>query len=1821
MNVRHASWVALAVLLVMGGAGMAQSPNELFTTAEGYYDELTWDRAAEGFEAFIAAAPNDPRVPEAGYKRLVALQRLGRTSDLDSQIKTFAADNRGNVWGARARWLRATQLEQTNRWANYETIANERENAIRDYRNAVGRRPLTEAELTELSEWRLVLAQFYADWWEDRAPQLGLDTAQTVLDSPASSEHKAQGRLIQANIYVNRLDKLDRAEELLRTIVHHQADTTPADDAWLALANIAERRQDWRLARTRYLELRRRYPNSEFEAQAEQQIAAIERAWVNVNLSRTHLPGHSIPYTLTARNVSNVQFAAYRIDPARLTPTNRRDMGNLEPLLTGAQRVSAWGHAVPDKGNFEFHELSGLVPVREIGVYVVEAKVEGKPELRQLTLLNISSLVLVQNVAARRLVNYVADRLTEKPVAGVDLAVYQYDNDEKNTLVAEGRTNADGLFDTELKSPTDSGWSAWTVGSKDGQYVLLERGFWYWYQEPGQQLKAYVYTDRPVYRPENTVKFKAILRYEKEGLFTNLDGQQAEVTINDPRGGEAYKQTLTADEYGSLEGELELGADPTLGMYSIQVTVGDQAGSGQFRVEEYRKPEFEVTVGKPMAEVRPGQGVAVPVTARYYFGAPVTDGEVKYVVTRRPFYQYYWWRDPYDWFYAGWRGQSYGGWWPGVGSETVVTEGTIRTDSQGEAVIEFVTEKDSENDYTYSINVEVADPSRRVVEGSGSFTVTRRAFFLYGHTGQAHYKPTDKVTLTVHAQNADEQPVETPVRVRLWSMKWRKEVKDPKTGNITLQAGWVRDQAQWARDVVTDPDSGERDVVFDAPAEGQWELEMKAPDTFNPGEEITATTTFWVAADAYKGANYDNANLTILPERDLYEKGQTARILINSPVRDGALWLTIGAEHIYETRVVRYTGNALVLELPIADNYSPNVYVKGVVVGRKQIHFADAELKVPPTDRFLNVEVTSDAEEYKPRTTGTFDIKVTDHQGRPVAAQVSVGITDDSVYAIQPELASPIATFFHAGRRGNYMRHASSFEGWGEYGQELAFDGGYGGMGYGGGMGGMPGAGGMVRRSMAPGAPAAAPMSMEAATMAAADGLPKQAGVEGPEPVVRDYFPDTIVWLPAVTTDEDGTATVKVDFPDSLTTWRTTARAITKTTTAGQQVEQVTTSKDLIARLQAPRFFTQLDRSTISVLANNQTDQPQEVAVQLQVTGLELVGAPTATLQVPPNGVARLDREVRAVNSGEAEIVASVRGATDSDALRTKFDVLPHGADKFAAAAGQVTDGELRFALELPTARRADSTALKVHLEPTVVNALVDALPYLADYPYGCVEQTVSRFLPAVMVARTLDLLGTVDSQGRPVQAPDSWTNKGLDKLPDMVRDGVQKLLAMQADDGGFGWFSGMRSDVWMTSYVVYGLVQAHRADFAADQAALRRAVDFLYANLHLLQSQDDSSAYVAWVLGQTTDIAHLQPSAEQQQRLDETVERVWDRRDNLNDYTRALLILTLAGRGDDQRAQVVWRNLQARRIETEHGNHWGQNRWGWRWSEDQVETTAFALLAALAVEPDAELAAKTAQWLLLNRTGNRWYSTKDTAAAILALSTYADQHDQLSGEYTVKVSVNGTEVQGFEITPANVLNADTEVEIDPALLRDGNNEIVVTATDGGRPYASAMLTYYTLEDPITGAANLMAAERKYYRVIDYTDDKNERQTRREELLPGMSIASGEQIEVEVTIEAENDFSYVAFRDPKPAGCEPVDQLSGGTWSGAYMYRELHDEEVTFFADQLQQGTTTITYRLRAETPGVFRALPHNGFAMYRPDVRTLSDEAIITVAERPAAE
>ncbi|HEU0253010.1 MAG TPA: alpha-2-macroglobulin family protein, partial [Pyrinomonadaceae bacterium] len=784
---------------------------------------------------------------------------------------------------------------------------------------------------------------------------------------------------------------------------------------------------------------------------------------------------------------------------------------------------------------------------------------------------------------------------------------------------------------------------------------------------------------------------------------------------------------------------------------------------------------------------------------------------------------------------------------------------------------------------------------------------------------------------------------------------------------------------------------------------------------------------------------------------------------------------------------------------------------------------------------------------------------------------------------------------------------------------------------------------------------------------------------------VRSDFRSTILWLPDVKTDADGTATVKVKYPDSLTTWSATARVASTGNEFGIGNSSTRTKQPLIVRLQAPRFFVVGDQVTVSAVINNNTDEPMSVAPALDAQGLTVTGSivdgktvagAASPVEVKGNSETRVDWLVAVNHASEAKLKVEARGAKYADAMERTFTIFEHGIEKFISKSGKMRGDSVSLKLDIPKERRADSTTLTVQIAPSMATTMLDALPYLINYPYGCTEQTMSRFLPAVITAKTLrdlgmkpetamyKIFGGIETSSASATHPGG--RKDLKELDKMTKQGLERLYDFQHEDGGWGWWKQGESDHFMTAYVVWGLTLAREAEIEVESDVIEKAVEFLDKELVEEESSRDAQA---WMLHALSAYHALEKKEEQGEEQDEeekkkkeeeqksevsefqkaAFDNLWTKRDQLNAYTRALLALSAHNYGYHDRAKILVANLENgvkidnkpdTSIVQQGANvsdpsvigtaHWGEDGIYWRWSDGGVEATSFALRALLAIDPKHKLIEPVTNWLVKNRRGAQWSNTRDTAIVVLTLNDYLRVSGEVQPSVGYQLVVNGNPITTKQLTADDALSAPSKFEISRELLRDGQNEINIVRKSGSGPlYFSAAAEFFSLEEPLKPAGNEIFVRRQYFKLVNHPTLLKGLVSEKVPLKDGETIKSGDRVEVVLTVEAKNNYEYLLFEDLKPAGLEAVqlrsgqevfvrELKSGGGFTGRarWVYQELRDRKIALFIDQLPEGVWQLSYEMRAEAPGEFHALPVLGHAMYVPEIRTNGAEARVRVVD-----
>ncbi|HEY8460189.1 MAG TPA: hypothetical protein VIM99_07400 [Blastocatellia bacterium] len=487
------------------------------------------------------------------------------------------------------------------------------------------------------------------------------------------------------------------------------------------------------------------------------------------------------------------------------------------------------------------------------------------------------------------------------------------------------------------------------------------------------------------------------------------------------------------------------------------------------------------------------------------------------------------------------------------------------------------------------------------------------------------------------------------------------------------------------------------------------------------------------------------------------------------------------------------------------------------------------------------------------------------------------------------------------------------------------------------------------------------------------------------------------------------------------------------------------------------------------------------------------------------------------------------------------------------------------------------------------------ALDYLTSYPYGCVEQTMSSFLPNVIVAQALKDVKTAS-----LRSPNELNAK--------VQRGLERLYDFQHSDGGWGWWQMDQTDSFMTAYVVDGLAMARRAGYAVNSYAFNRGRESIERLLNVGRLEKgmlidlESRAYLVYALTMSGD----SPGAAGGRHVND----LFTKRAELQPYGRALLALALKHRGDDARARQVVSELEREARENDFDAHWESTR---RLSpqyveENDLEATAMAVKALARINSQSALLPKAARWLVGNRrNGYYWESTKHTAFAIFALSDYLKVSRELSADYTIEVYLNGEQLLSKRVTATDALAGQPWIKELKGDQVKASNQVRVVKRGHGALYASATLDYYTREETSASQSSKdLKLEREYLRLR--VSEEGGKPFWKIEPLSG-ELRSGDLIVVRLRLQGSRA-RYLMIEDPIPAGCEQIERASGvnldytdGKWTDWYNNREFRDQRTVIFAGYFD-GDATFQYAMRVLTPGDFKVAPARAELMYQPAVQ-----------------
>lgn len=1460
--------------------------------------------------------------------------------------------------------------------------------------------------------------------------------------------------------------------------------------------------------------------------------------FVNMSVwSNLKTPQEKVTLNLTGSKVSEIQFSVYKVNLSAFLNQGKSladlQADTFDPALLGFEKVKEWNEKIPAEDVIEF-ELKVPAQIDGTGLFLIHSfasSTDRKKNFTQNLLINKSNLGFVIKQDEKKLLLYASHFDTSKPAANVNFSVFFRDGPDQNKDPIT--SDADGTIDFPIKNLTKDDLAGMLILAQEGEniaYAYVPQTSSYddmdaegmvesegdamaAESQPVKNLRyrAFLYTERPLYRPAQKVYFKGILRNENsQGQYDLVPTMEVAVNVTGPKGDILTEMKLTSNSYGSFWGEFDLDEEADLGYYSIVAQVNGKEYRRDFEVDEYRKPEFKVDIMPQQTRYFSGEKIHFEIDTQYYFGAPV-QAQLEYTVYKDTFvYRLPGDEDPY----ADEGGDFYGGY------GEVVEEGTLQSDANGHATVAVHSTK-SDQDQRYILRVVAKDITERTVTREGDVLVTAGDFFFSTRRDQYLAMAKQNFPITIKTFDYEDKPVSRDYEVTVEREKWDA---------LIHEYSYEKDKSFKGKTDATG--QGKVDLVVSKG--GYYRLNVEGKD--DKGRKVIFYDYLWVSGSSADAEDYGlQKQITLVTDKKKYNPGEVAKILLIAPVKDASVLLTVEGTSLHGYSVEKLDGFSKQIEMPLEKGWVPNVYITASLITSKDVYEDSVELVLGSPEKILNVEIKPNAEVYAPAGEVTYQVSTKDDQGKPVPAEVSIGVVDESLYALKADTTN-IQKFFW-GPRPNRVATSNSFSGM-----------------YSGGI------------------------------------------AKEDQNLLRRNFKDTAYWNPSVITDDQGQATVNFKLPDNLTTWRATVLGNTLSTQVGQQINKVIASKDLIARIASPRFFRERDRVTMKAILQNYTNQSQTLEVNLGLEGLAFANPEdnkARTITLAPKQVSSFDFTVLAQAPGKSKIQLLAKNATISDGVELRIPVLAHGIEEHQYAQGKIppavvgTSSQKNVALNLPAQVDTARSQLKLTLDTSFVSQLIGTLAYLIDYPYGCVEQTMSRMLPALMVADLNRAMGISD----PV------LEKKIDKV---VKKSMKRILAFQHSDGGWGWWKQDETDPYMTAYALYGLFQAQQYGQKVDANVLqrgRRALENILPKdnknpqtqgpQHDRQNSADTLAFIYYVDALLAGKVKI-PNA------DAAYNSV---------LSQAYLALAHQAKNEIAAAQLSIANLESRAICKNNLCHFDM---GDPKGYGNVEATAWALQALIrGGSANQVLKDQIVAWLLSERKGGMWRQTRETAAVLYAFTEYSRDLPGTVKGIKANASLNGSLLEKINVSSPHFVRRFTQTK-----FNEGDNSLGLENLLDQTLYYQTDLSFFSKQEDLGAASNGVSVKREYVRlnIKDFVNKIYEVTPLTGDIKPGDTLG------VRITLQSDEDLSYLLIADPLPSGFEVIDGIRFDDKAEYFSEMDVRDELVALFSNRLQKGIHIFNYAIRPELKGEFHVMPTEVEEMYRPEVNGTSAEARLKV-------
>ncbi len=1395
------------------------------------------------------------------------------------------------------------------------------------------------------------------------------------------------------------------------------------------------------------------------------------------------------------------------------------------------------------------------------------------------------------------------------------------------------------------------------------EYYRTETGWNGWQQRQERaDIRYYVFDDRKMYRPGETVSVKGWMRQIERGpegdvsLLPEGAALELDYTVRDARNNRIHTDRVKVNPLGGFQFQFDLPENVNLGYAWIELRpAADDEHQARYdhliQIQEFRRPEYEVSASISEGPHVAGGHALATVSASYFAGGPLPSAEVLWDV-RASEGTY----SPPNWsdFVFG----KWSPWWGYPGHPTYLGRASFnsRTDAAGQHILRIDFQAAGEEAASDSEGHEKVQPFPTHIDATATvIDVNRQA---WSSSAALLLHPADRYVGLRTARYFVELGEPLSVEVVVTDIDGNATEGHPAHVKAAL-LGWEYREGAWheveketqectldttAASHIDDTENAFASCSFETVIGGEYRITATVVD--GAGRRSQTEMTRWVTGGQRPpGSRLEREELQLIPDSEDYAPGDIAEILVQAPFYPAEGLLTLRRDGLVSSERFTMEGPTYTLEVPIEENQIPNIHVQVDLVGasvrvddtgnplpglppRPAYARGRLNLSIPPLSRTLRVDAEPRESRLEPGAETTIDVTVLDADGAPVAdAEFAVVVVDEAILALTGyQLSDPISVFYsHRGRGVSDHHNRADLL----LASQQAL------------QGAAPSPTGTpqpmptaaqsrsVKGMVAAAAPAAmADMAMEGemAEESAADESDSDDG--GQSIRARLNFDPLALFAPEVRTDQNGRASVTLTLPDNLTRYRVMVVAVAGGRYFGTGESNLTARLTLMVRPSAPRFLNFGDSFELPVVLQNQTDEAIETHVLVRAANALLTaesgveGAAGFAVTVPANDRVEVRFPTKTASAGTARLqfaAIDTDQPTTADASEISLPVFTPAITEAFAVYGEIDQsGSVLQPFRPPADAIPDFGGLEVTLSSTALQALTDAFLYLVRYPFDSSEQIASRIL-AVVALR--DVLAAFNAEGLP--APDE-----IEKT--LERD-LQTLEAMQDYGGGFPiWRRGGEIWPYHSVHAAHALARARLKGYPVPDEMVSRSLEYLRAieqqfpSWYGVEARRGLSSYALYVRKLLND----HDPAKARALVTEAG------LNNLSLESVGWLLFVLTGDAASQTTVTEMRRLLNNRVTETAGAatiSTGYTDGDYLLLHSSRRADAVLLEALVVDQPESDLISKLIRGLLGHRTAGRWSNTQENVWVLLAMDRYFKRFESQTPDFVARIWLGEqfAASRAFQGRSTDSVGLDLPMQFVQQLssTAEGDLPLLIQKEGQGRLYYRFGLRYAPSDLSMAPADHGFTVERVYEAVDDPADVSRDED--------GVwHIRAGARVRVKLTMVAPSRRVHVALVDPLPAGLEilnpdlavtadaPQDSNRARTgrwwWGSWYQHQNLRDERAEAFTAYLWAGVYQYSYLARATTPGTFVAPPAKAEEMYAPETfgRTGTDWIVVEVTE-----